>query len=136
MIFIFFLLFHSYNCFRFLPHPLESRISYIEGIKDVRNIDKGLFECCKTYFEQSSPLIIFKNQPEMTPQEFLDFAKLFDDNRDEDAINCANNNNQSYNKDTTIFIILPNNNDGTIMVKNSCYVIYAKILKNDFEIQS
>ena len=95
MIFIFFLLFHSYNCFRFLPHPLESRISYIEGIKDIRNIDKSILECCKIYFEQTSPLIIFKNQPEITPQEFLDFAKLFDDNRDEEAINCVNNN-QSY----------------------------------------
>ncbi len=92
---LFFLLFNYSECFNFFPHPLEKRISYIEGIKDIRKMDKSTFKCCKIYFERYSPLIIFRNQPQLTPNEFLDFAKLFDDNRDEEAINSMSNN-QSY----------------------------------------
>ena len=83
------------NSYKFLPHPLEKRISYVEGIRDVRDINKSVLGHCKIHFEEKSPMLIFKNQPPLTPNEFLDFAKLFDDNRDEDALN-SNNMNQSY----------------------------------------
>lgn len=95
MILILFLLFNHCHSFNFLPHPLEKRISYIEGIKDVRYMDKSVLDCCKIYLERYSPLIIFRNQPEMNPNEFLNFAKLFDDNRDEEALSSMNKN-QSY----------------------------------------
>ena len=81
--------------YNFIKHPLEKRISYVEGIKDVRHISRSELGQIKSYFEEKSPLLIFKDQPILTPNEFLDFAKLFDDNRDDDAIN-SRNMDQSY----------------------------------------
>lgn len=83
--------------YRFIHHPLEKRICYVEGINDVRNIDISVLTHCKMHFEQKSPMLIFKNQPELSPHEFLHFSKLFDDNRDDDALNTKNKN-QSYMK--------------------------------------
>lgn len=94
MLFIIFLFPLCYSI-RFIHHPLESRISYVEGIKDIRNIPNSVLEQCKIHFEQKSPLLIFKNQNNITPNEFLDFAKQFDDNRDEDAL-ITDNKEQSY----------------------------------------
>lgn len=81
--------------YQFIPHPLEKRISYVEGIRDVRDINKSVLGHCKIHFEEKSPMLIFKNQPPLTPNEFLDFSKLFDDKRDEDAL-TSKNKNQSY----------------------------------------
>ena len=81
--------------YKFIPHPLEKRISYVEGIRDVRKIKKSELDDCKQYFKEKSPMIIFKNQPKLTANEFLEFSKLFDDKRDEDAIS-SKTKNQSY----------------------------------------
>ena len=78
-----------------MPHPLEKSVCYVEGIRDVRDVTRSELGRCKAHFEETSPLLTFKNQPSVTPNEFLDFAKLFDDNRDEDALN-SKNVSQSY----------------------------------------
>lgn len=93
MLYILFLLPLCYSL-KFIQHPLESRISYVEGISDVRNIPHSVLEQCKIHFEQKSPMLIFKNQKDITPKEFLEFSKQFDENRDEEAL--ITNKNQSY----------------------------------------
>ncbi len=94
-IFFFFFFTNLVFSYKFIPHPLEKRISYVEGIQDVRKISKSVLDECKQYFKEKSPMLIFKNQPELTPNEFLEFSKLFDDKRDEDAIS-SKIKNQSY----------------------------------------
>lgn len=81
--------------FEFVKHPLEKRICYVQGIDDVRLLTRNEFRKCQQQFDQESPMLIFQNQPEISPHEFLDFAKLFDEHRDEEALN-SKSSNQSY----------------------------------------
>ena len=95
MFYILFLLPLCYSL-KFIQHPLESRISYVEGIRDVRNIPDSILQQCKIHFEQKSPMLIFKNQKDITPKEFLEFAKQFDENRDEEALITNKNEPRPY----------------------------------------
>lgn len=85
-VYILILLFnHNIQSLKLLPHPLEKRICYVEGIEDVRELSPYTIELLKSEFRFKSSMLIFKNQPRLTPHEFLDFVKIFDDNLDEDA---------------------------------------------------
>ena len=90
-----FLLFSLSYSLQFLPHPLEKRISYVEGIDDIRYIGNDSLKICKENFKKKYPMLIFKNNKNITPQEFLNFAKQFDDNCDEEAIKSTEEK-QSY----------------------------------------
>jgi alpha-ketoglutarate-dependent taurine dioxygenase len=77
-----FVLVHSFNL---LNHPLEKRIAYIYGIKDVLSIDETTIISLQETFKKY-PLLIFKDLDKVSPSEFLNFVKNFDKDHDKDAL--------------------------------------------------
>ena len=57
--YIIILLFSLSYSLQFLPHPLEKRISYVEGIDDVRFISNDLLKICKENFKKKIPYAYF-----------------------------------------------------------------------------
>ena len=72
----------SYNL---KTHPLESRILYVYGFKNIHAINKENKEVLQTLFKKH-PLMIFKGLDQVSPKEFLNFVKQFDPDRDEAAL--------------------------------------------------
>jgi alpha-ketoglutarate-dependent taurine dioxygenase len=66
-------------------HPLEKRIMYVYGIDDVKKIDESMIYDLQQLFK-SYPLLIFKGLNNVSPKEFLNFVKCFDDEHDADAL--------------------------------------------------
>lgn len=82
-------------------HPLENRCAYIYGIEDLRKINNYTLNDLMHFFKRY-PLLIFKNNKNINPQEFLKFLTHFDNEYDEYALNKPNNVPeqilQSFNK--------------------------------------
>lgn len=66
-------------------HPLENRICYVHGIKNINNINSEQMDNLKSIFLKH-PLLIFKNLDNVTPIEFINFIKNFDNDRDNNAL--------------------------------------------------
>ena len=66
-------------------HPLESRILYVYGFKNIHAINKENKEVLQALFKKH-PLMIFKGLDPVSPKEFLNFVKQFDPDRDEAAL--------------------------------------------------
>ena len=67
-------------------HPLDNKIAYIKGIKDVKNLNEKTLDSLRQDFKKY-PLLIFKDVQDVSPQTFLDFSKEFDLDADLDALN-------------------------------------------------
>ena len=67
-------------------HPLDNKIAYIKGIKDVKNLNEKTLDSLRQDFKKH-PLLIFKDVQDVSPQTFLDFSKEFDLDADLDALN-------------------------------------------------
>lgn len=80
----FFLLTESYH---FLQHPLEKRIGYIYGLKDVSKINEQNMISLLDLFKRH-PLLIFKDCNNISPTTFINFVKRFDP--DHDSISLKN----------------------------------------------
>lgn len=73
------------TAFLFTEHPLEPRIAFIRGLKDIKQIDETTMGHLRNLF-QSHPLLIFQNMENISPTEFLRFVKQFDTDHDELAL--------------------------------------------------
>lgn len=73
--------------FTIQKHPLESKIAYIYGLKNLNKIDQTLKNDLLEVFSKH-PLLIFKDIDNITPQEFIDFVKIFD--KDQDSLAISN----------------------------------------------
>jgi len=91
--FSFFILFCQdvYQAYNLRTHPLESRILYVYGFKSIYAINKENKEVLQALFKKH-PLIIFKGMDQVSPKEFIHFAKQFDIDRDEAAIETPKEN--------------------------------------------
>lgn len=78
-------LFSSYSL-RITQHPLESKIAYIDGIKNINSLDHITINDLKGLFN-SHPLLIFKNVDQISPKEFINFLTYFDKDCDQEALN-------------------------------------------------
>jgi len=67
-------------------HPLENKICYIYGIKNINKIDTHTLSHLKNIFKKH-PLLIFKDIDPVSPKEFINFLTNFDPDHDIDAIN-------------------------------------------------
>jgi len=74
------------NSLRITQHPLESRIAYVDGIKNINKIDHVTINDLKGLFN-SHPLLIFKNVDQISPKEFINFLTYFDKDYDQEALN-------------------------------------------------
>ena len=71
--------------FRLHTHPLEKRIAYVYGIKDINNInDIDKEKLYEAFCEH--PLLIFKDVDSVSPKEFLQFVQQFDKDSDKAAL--------------------------------------------------
>jgi alpha-ketoglutarate-dependent taurine dioxygenase len=77
--------------YQILQHPLEKRIAYVYGIKDVKQINEKITQELIEKFKKH-PLLIFKGVENVSPKEFIDFVKQFDANRDENALENTEDN--------------------------------------------
>jgi alpha-ketoglutarate-dependent taurine dioxygenase len=75
----------SVYAYKLLKHPLESRIAYIEGIENIKQIDDGLMYDLHQLF-RVHPLLVFKGLNQVTPNEFIHFVKGFDKDHDSKAL--------------------------------------------------
>jgi len=79
------------SSFKLLQHPLEKRIGYIYDLKNINKIDpismNNLLYIFKKY-----PLLIFKNLDNVSPTDFLNFVKNFDENYDDEALKFPEEN--------------------------------------------
>jgi alpha-ketoglutarate-dependent taurine dioxygenase len=66
-------------------HPLESKIAYIHGLKDVNRLDRIMISDLKGLFNKY-PLLIFKEIDQISPNNFINFLTNFDDDYDKDAL--------------------------------------------------
>jgi alpha-ketoglutarate-dependent taurine dioxygenase len=73
------------NCFNVNPHPLEKRIGYITGIKNIESLEQSTIDDLLLSFKKY-PLLVFKGLENINPNTFLDFVKKFDEFCDEDAL--------------------------------------------------
>ena len=80
-----FFFFSFINGYKFQLHPFEKRIAYISNLKNLDLINPDILQDFICLLD-SHPLLIFKGMHNISPQSFLDFAKLFDKYRDEEAI--------------------------------------------------
>lgn len=83
---IIFLNIGSSIAYNILQHPIEKRIGYVYGIKDVKKIDIVTMDKLQESFKRY-PLLIFKELDHVSPTDFLNFVKKFDDDHDSDALN-------------------------------------------------
>jgi len=79
--FFFLFLLASVSGLHLSTHPLERRIGYVYGLKDLTG-NKGKLQ---KWFEKH-PLLIFKGLDPISPTDFLNFVKEFDPDHDEDAL--------------------------------------------------
>jgi len=79
------------NGFYITKHPLENRIAYINGIKNINKLDKSVINDLQGIFKQH-PMLIFKNCENIEPKEFIEFVKNFDENRDNEALENPEDN--------------------------------------------
>lgn len=70
---------------RIMQHPLEKRIAYVSGIKNVRHLDDLTINQLVNVFKKH-PLLIFKGVDQVSPVDFLQFITHFDPDHDKDAI--------------------------------------------------
>ena len=75
------------NAFNLIPHPLDGKIAYINGLtkKDIVSLSKSEVLELKYKFSKH-PLLVFQDIKELETKEFVNFVKLFDDYADEEAI--------------------------------------------------
>lgn len=73
------------NTFYFMQHPLEKRIGYIYGLRDVTRVNDYSMEALLTIFIRH-PLLVFKDCIPVNPPQLIDFVKRFDPDHDADAI--------------------------------------------------
>ena len=66
-------------------HPLENKIAYVKGIRDIKNLDENTLNSLREDFKKY-PLLIFKDCKHICPETFLDFSKEFDLEADLDAL--------------------------------------------------
>lgn len=85
LLFLYYSFFQNSLCLRLLSHPLEKRAAYIYGIQDVTKIDQSTLVLLQTIFKKH-PLLIFKDLPTISPNDFLQFVKNFDPNHDQEAL--------------------------------------------------
>ena len=71
--------------FYYSVHPLEKRIAYVNGIKDIQNLDEITLKNLEELF-QIYPLLIFKGLENVSPDHFIQFVKKFDKDCDEEAL--------------------------------------------------
>lgn len=84
------LLFLNYvYSFELRVHPLDNHCAYIYGINDINKIHSYTLNDLKHIFKKY-PLLIIKNNKNITPQEFLHFLTHFDSDYDEYAIKKPN----------------------------------------------
>jgi alpha-ketoglutarate-dependent taurine dioxygenase len=86
---IYLFLLNYINSFELKVHPLENKCAYISGINDIRRINSYTLNDLKHIFKQY-PLLIFKNDKNISPNEFLNFLTHFDADYDEFAIKKPN----------------------------------------------
>lgn len=79
------------NSFRFLQHPLEKRIGYVYDIENINKIDSITMNTLLYLFKRY-PLLIFKNLEEVSPHDFLNFVKNFDEDHDGKALDNPEEN--------------------------------------------
>lgn len=88
MFFILFKIFFYLLCtesFKIINHPLDNRIGYVYGIKNIKNLDKNLLNELYNIFKKI-PLLIIKDVDPPSPNEFINFLKNFDKDSDIEAI--------------------------------------------------
>lgn len=66
-------------------HPLEKRIAYISGLKDIKNVNQMRMKYFKGLF-QRHPLLIFQGLEDVNTYDFLNFLKEFDSDHDRNAL--------------------------------------------------
>lgn len=81
--------------FTIQKHPLENRIAYIYGLKNVNKLDQTLKNDLLEVFSKH-PLLIFKDIDNITPQEFIDFVKIFDKDHDSLAISNPDDHQNQF----------------------------------------
>jgi alpha-ketoglutarate-dependent taurine dioxygenase len=72
--------------FKITYHPLEKKIGYIKGINNVDKLSKNDLTELKNLFD-TTPLLIFKDVDQLSPNKFINFLTNFDHDCDLDAIN-------------------------------------------------
>lgn len=71
--------------FKILQHPLEPRAVYVYDCGNINKMNPNTLTSLKIFFKKH-PLMIFKGLDTLTPTEFLNFVKQFDDHCDEEAL--------------------------------------------------
>lgn len=66
------------NSYKISIHPLSNKIAYVT---DITNLDPATLNKLRNDFKKH-PLLIFKDAGDLSPQNFLKFAQLFDKYRD------------------------------------------------------
>lgn len=75
------------NAFNLIPHPLDGKIAYINGLTKKDIVSLGKSEVLELKYEFSKhPLLVFQDIKDLETKEFVNFVKLFDDYADEEAI--------------------------------------------------
>jgi len=83
---------------KLMCHPLEKRIAYVYGIKDIKNIPKSDLLNLQLIF-QIYPLLIFKElNTDITPQDFFNFVQFFDINHDKKDLNLQHQMLQPFDQ--------------------------------------
>lgn len=83
------------NSFTIKLHPLENKIAYIYGLKNINKIDKNIENELFEIFTKH-PLIILKDIENVKPIEFLNFVKKFDKDHDTLALNYPEYNEHQF----------------------------------------
>ena len=71
---------------RIVPHPLEPRIAYIKDMAPIQSLDESTLSYLHEEVFCKYPLLIFQNQPDVSPELFLRFAQGFDPDCDHAAL--------------------------------------------------
>ena len=85
ILYVYLFLFHLVDSFELIEHPIEKRIAYIRGFKDLNTISTETTRDLYHIF-QKHPFLIFKEINNVSPSQFLDFVKKFDIDHDNEAL--------------------------------------------------
>jgi len=77
--------FLTVNSFIFNIHPLNNKIAYVNLNEKIELVDQKTISDLKNLFS-IYPLLIFKGLDKVTPNNFLNFVKIFDENCDDQAL--------------------------------------------------